>query len=39
MEEVIMYDAHMHVSSDDPAEALQILDACGIARAAIMNKG
>ena len=34
-----MYDAHMHVSSDDPAEALQILDVCGIARAAIMNKG
>jgi hypothetical protein len=38
-EEVIVYDAHMHVSSDAPAEALQILDACGIARAAIMNKG
>ena len=34
-----MYDAHMHVSSDDPAEVLQILDACGITRAAIMNKG
>jgi predicted TIM-barrel fold metal-dependent hydrolase len=27
MEEVIVYDAHMHVSSDDPAETLQILDA------------
>ena len=27
MEEVIVYDAHMRVSSDDPADALQILDA------------
>ena len=34
-----MYDAHMHVCSSDPADALHILDACGIARAAIMNKG
>lgn len=33
------YDAHMHVYSEDPDEALRILDVCGIAKANIMNKG
>jgi predicted TIM-barrel fold metal-dependent hydrolase len=39
MGEIPIYDAHMHVASDDPDDAVRILDACGIARAAIMNKG
>ena len=38
-EDYVVYDAHMHVVSQDPDDALRILDACGIARAAIMNKG
>ena len=34
-----IYDAHTHIYSDDPDEALEILEVCGIAKAIIMNKG
>jgi predicted TIM-barrel fold metal-dependent hydrolase len=37
--ETLIYDAHMHVTSEDPDDALRILDACGIVKGAIMNKG
>jgi predicted TIM-barrel fold metal-dependent hydrolase len=37
--ETLIYDVHMHVASEDPDDALRTLDACGIAKAAIMNKG
>lgn len=34
-----IYDSHMHVYSNDPKEALRILEICGIEKAVIMNKG
>lgn len=34
-----IYDAHMHIYSEDPDEALDILEVCGIAKAIILNKG
>jgi predicted TIM-barrel fold metal-dependent hydrolase len=38
-EDYTLYDAHMHVASEDPRQALQILEACDIKKAIILNKG
>lgn len=39
MEDYPIYDAHMHMAVEDPALITRYLDACGVAKAVVLNLG